>query len=252
MLLAACLAPFVVSTRESVAVGFLRQYHFLESDVDLFSPSSLVDVGHAVRAAQQEMGLPQTGDLDNATLALMTSPRCGVSPGFLQHAVRVRRYAVSGSRWRLAPVTVLLDRYHPDLPRSSVDEVLSGVLAAVSAVSLLRFSLVVSDSPAPDIRIRFVDADHGCVRPLGGSALAHAFPPRFGGDVHIWSAVDWNTTQLDRVLGHELLHALGLDHSVLQTALMYPYYQAVAPGTPLLSPDDVAGIQRLYSEPLPF
>ena len=42
-------------------------------------------------------------------------------------------------------------------------------------------------------------------------------------------------------------HALGLDHSLTEGALMYPYYRYIEDqGLSLLHEDDVAGIRSLY------
>ena len=251
----AFLVALVVSlsaSEDPFVLGFLRQFGFLEAESDLLSPCSVVDVAAAVRAAQMEMGLPATGLVDNDTLALMRSQRCGVSPGFPSGPGRVRRYALMGSRWRLTPVTLLIDEYHPDLPRSKVDIAVDAVLAAVSAMSQVKFSRLTSPALTPDIRVSFVDSDHGCVRTLQDPAMAHAFPPRFGGDVHLWKQVNWTRTRLDRVFAHELLHALGLDHSSDSTALMYAYYRDPPPGSPFLADDDVRALQRLYGVPSYF
>lgn len=45
---------------------------------------------------------------------------------------------------------------------------------------------------------------------------------------------------------HEFGHALGLDHSTVPEALMYPMYRFLE-GSPLHE-DDVRGIQHLYGE----
>src|SRR5258708_16822103 len=44
---------------------------------------------------------------------------------------------------------------------------------------------------------------------------------------------------------HEIGHALGLGHSDLPSAVMYPYYKM----STKLSADDIAGIQSLYGPP---
>ncbi len=72
--------------------------------------ASLVKVSLSFKAFA---GLEQTGDLDEETVELMNTPRCGVrdiiGPG--TQARRKKRYALQGSRWRTKNLTYRITKY---------------------------------------------------------------------------------------------------------------------------------------------
>ncbi|XP_036450703.1 matrilysin-like [Colossoma macropomum] len=86
-----------------------------------------------------------------------------------------------------------------------------------------------------------------------GGTLAHAFSPGIGigGDAHFddderFTSASPRGIVLFLVAAHEFGHSLGLAHSNVRSALMYPTYSFVDPSKFVLSKDDVSGIQSLY------
>lgn len=84
-----------------------------------------------------------------------------------------------------------------------------------------------------------------------GDVLAYATLPRDGGDVVFddsepWRIFDGSEFDLFLVATHEIGHALGLDHSSIPTALMYPVINQYTQG---ITDDDSAAIQALYGLP---
>ncbi|GMI78433.1 hypothetical protein like AT1G24140 [Hibiscus trionum] len=114
-----------------------------------------------------------------------------------------------------------------------------------------RFSRT-EDYANADITISFESGDHGDGSPFDGpnGALAHAFPPtngRFHYDAdEPWSvAANPGSYHLETVALHEIGHLLGLGHSSIEGAVMYP---SIMPGESKgLHGDDIQGINALYN-----
>lgn len=112
---------------------------------------------------------------------------------------------------------------------------------------------------AGDIRILFAKRGHGDPYAFDGQngVLAHAYyPPPNGvtaaGDAHfdedetwtdMWRGTGSQPIDLLTVGAHEFGHSVGLGHSTISSALMYPYYSG---SHRYLDSDDIAGIQAIY------
>ena len=170
-------------------------------------------------------GLQSTGELDDATVELISKPRCGVqdvSPGFrtkreARVQLRVKRYSLQGQRWSRTSLTWSLETgLAPSvLPRDSVRRELSTALQVWASHSRLQFTEVWPGTGA-DIEVFFHSGYHGDGYPFDGpgSVLAHAFFPGGdrGGDVHfdleeVWSeerVMKRQETSLFAVAVHEV------------------------------------------------
>lgn len=84
-----------------------------------------------------------------------------------------------------------------------------------------------------------------------GGVLAHAYFPEDGrahfDEDETYTHNTPSGTNLLWVGVHEFGHSLGLQHSNVQGAVMYPYYTGYVPNMQLHS-DDIAGIQSLYGK----
>lgn len=102
---------------------------------------------------------------------------------------------------------------------------------------------VQGDSNFGDIRIGGIN--------LGGALGFSMLPPPVNqdttaGDITLDTSTVWNiglTYDLNTVAAHEAGHSVGLDHSVLPTAVMFPNYLGLKLN---LSADDIAGVQSIY------
>ncbi|KAM9248266.1 matrix metalloproteinase-9 [Dugong dugon] len=151
-------------------------------------------LGRALRRLQQNLALPETGELDSVTLEAMRAPRCGVPDlGSFQ--------TFEGDlKWHHHNITYWVQNYSEDLPRGVIDDAFARAFALWSAVTPLTFTQVypqdVKDWKDVDIVIQFGYKEHGDGYPFDGKdgLLAHAFPPGPGiqGDAHfdddeLWS-----------------------------------------------------------------
>ncbi|RDX90668.1 Metalloendoproteinase 2-MMP, partial [Mucuna pruriens] len=228
----------------------------------------------AVRAYQKNFNLNITGELDDATLNQIVLPRCGVadiingtstmnsgnsnttnSPKF--HTVAHYSFFDGEPRWPEG-TTVLTYAFDPDNGLSDdVKNVFGNAFARWSEVTTISFRETASYGTA-DIKIGFYSGDHGDGEPFDGvlGTLAHAFSPT-NGRFHLDQAEDWvatgdvtqaplsNAVDLESVAVHEIGHLLGLGHSSVKEAIMYPTISAKTRKVQLDN-DDIQGIQILY------
>lgn len=94
-------------------------------------------------------------------------------------------------------------------------------------------------------------AERTCGSPFDGrgKVLAHAYFPSDGrahfDEDETFTDGTSSGTNLLWVATHEFGHSLGLKHSKVRGAIMYPYYTGYKPNMKLHS-DDIAGIRSLY------
>ena len=118
----------------------------------------------------------------------------------------------------------------------------------------IDFQRTTNTNGTKNINILFGARDHGDPYAFDGAGrvLAHTFypappnPEPIAGDLHFDGDENWNIgTDIDlySVALHELGHALGLGHSDVPNAVMYPYYRRVTG----LTPEDVGAIRMMYA-----
>ena len=100
------------------------------------------------------------------------------------------------------------------------------------------------------MEIRFESGEHGDGAPFNksGGTLAHAFFPQQGrasGDIHFdddefWTLGSFSGINLTQVAVHEIGHSLGLEHTNVRGAIMFPSYEGYRPDLDLAE-DDIRG-----------
>ncbi|NXU62442.1 MMP13 Collagenase, partial [Horornis vulcanius] len=221
---------------------------YLDKFFPMFTKTQNLSIAERIKEMQKFFHLTVTGKLDRETEEIMKLPRCGL-PDVAEYQT------FSGTpKWEKTHLTYKILSHTPDLPRKKVDDAIKRALMVWSDVTPLRFRRVYLSQA--DIEIRFARREHGDGYPFDGKGgtLAHAFPPGDGrgGDAHFDDDEKWSETNQDvnlfLVAAHEFGHSLGLDHSNVRGALMYPLYSYQNPETFTLPADDRRGIQKLYGK----
>lgn len=209
----------------------------------------------ALKSYQSFMGVEETGKLDKKTIECMSHSRCGVPDSNSS----VSEFSTHGNKWGRNELTYAFQNYTSDnnLTPTSIHQAIDQAFGLWAAETPLRFRRITNVNSA-DIRIRFVSGDHGDGASFDGRSgvLAHAFfpPPNAGalaGDAHFDEAENWTINiplrrgQIDlvTVAAHEFGHSLGLRHSNVNGALMFPSYSGAQRR---LSGDDINGIRSIY------
>uniref|UniRef100_A0A669DZR7 interstitial collagenase n=1 Tax=Oreochromis niloticus TaxID=8128 RepID=A0A669DZR7_ORENI len=234
---------------ESFAKNYLTKFFNLTEEEGPAVRRGISPLNKKLAEMQRFFGLQITGSLDADTLAMMKKPRCGVPDE------QVARFSTFGNnlKWQKNSLTYRIENYTPDMSVAEVDDSIYKALQVWAKVTPLRFTRLYSG--IADIMISFGRWEHGDYNSFDGpgKTLAHAFAPGdgLGGDAH-FDDDEFFTFRSNRgvvlfiVAAHEFGHSLGLAHSNVPGALMYPTYSYRNPDTFVLPQDDVRGIQYLY------
>ncbi|NWR60038.1 MMP7 protein, partial [Bucorvus abyssinicus] len=220
---------------------------YLDKFFPLLTKTHDLSLEERIKQMQKFFHLTVTGKLNTETEEILKQPRCGVPD------VADYKTFPGNPKWKKTHLTYKIVNYTPDLHPKKVDEAIRRAFMVWSDVTPLKFQRVYNNA---DIMIQFARGEHGDGYPFDGrgNTLAHAFPPGegIGGDAHFDDAERWSESNqevnLFLVAAHELGHSLGLGHSNVRGALMYPLYSYVNPATFRLPVDDKRGIQKLYGK----
>ncbi|XP_064165048.1 matrix metalloproteinase-17 [Anguilla rostrata] len=256
-------APSLTAEQLGMGVDWLSKFGYLPPPDPVTGQLQTKEaLTRAIKAMQKYGGLEETGELDQATLLLMKTPRCslpdlseGESPG------RRRRALNPQSKWNKRHLSWRVRTFPKEsalLGRDTVRALMYYALKVWSDIAPLNFHEVAGSEA--DIQIDFTKADHNDGYPFDGpgGTVAHAFFPgeRFtAGDTHFdddeaWTfrSPDAHGMDLFAVAVHEFGHAIGLAHTSAIESVMRPYYQGPV-GDPLrydLPYEDKVRVWQLY------
>ena len=145
-------------------VNYLKKFGYLKTakseqpvQSQLMDQQSLIT---AVKEFQTFGGVVKTGIIDEDTLELMRTPRCGLQDVKEEDRVvrRRKRFALQGSRWMKAEVSYTVGRYPSGLSRSEVDSDVKKAFDMWQLASGLTFTRKRDNA---DIELRFENYYHG-------------------------------------------------------------------------------------------
>ena len=173
---------------------------------------------------------------------------------------KLGKFVLQGNKWNTNNLTYYYKNGTPDIISNNERDGIREAFNLWAEVTPLTFTETLN--PDADIIIAFEEDDHGDGSDFDGigGVLAHAFfpPPNGGslaGDMHFDDSETWTISlrpsslsprDIITVAAHEIGHSLGLRHSDIPGALMFPFYNG---SHRFLDIDDIEGIQSIYDNP---
>jgi hypothetical protein len=179
---------------------------------------------------------------DALTVASRTSSRflAAVAASALVWSTHANAYVLSGPAWIQRPVPYLVNPVNLDLPVAAIDPAIRAGADVWSQQTNASFSFsYASDSTQTSTGY---DGSNLVVfrNASSGSAIATTYWWSTG------SALVDAGFYIEDIAAHEFGHALGLGHSTLSSATMYPSTAACDMRNRTLDADDIAGVTALY------
>ncbi|KAJ4961364.1 hypothetical protein NE237_021274 [Protea cynaroides] len=249
---------------------YLHEFGYISNSSN-FTDSFDDTLESALKKYQQNFNLNATGVLDNTTVQRMVIPRCGnadiingtssMNSGkparMTLHTVSHYSFFEGNPKWPESQYNLTYAFWPGNQLDNTTKTVFSRAFERWAAVTPLTFTETDYYLEA-EIKIGFYVGDHGDGESFDGSmgTLAHSFSPTTGW-FHLDNEEDWvvegdvtkssSTVAIDleSVAVHEIGHVLGLGHSSVEEAIMYPSISARTRKTELAD-DDIEGIQELY------
>lgn len=255
----AFLVEFHPGVGRQVGRRIALQHGFLVHETEGLLPGHLLVTGNH-QALRELAGHEEVSYILPAGPELFRGPRVSGCPGPITEAGPVADYALADSGWPQdsngnVALEYIFDSMTQKLDANVARSQVERAFSEWARYGNITFTPALTSGAARTIEILFATGAHGDAYPFTSiTTLAHTFypappnPEPVAGDVHFNDAQTWgvgNNIDLFSVALHEAGHALGLGHSDVPSAVMYPYYKLLTG----LTNDDIAAIQALYGAP---
>ncbi|MBA4045174.1 MAG: hypothetical protein C0471_12250 [Erythrobacter sp.] len=199
-------------------------------------PTSGEENHDPIRDFQKFYSLPETGQFDEETKAVLFASRCGVPD-----PRRSTKWFAEATRWQKRNLTISIENSVPGVPIEHIRSLVEHAAAVWNEAAKGRFSIA-PQIAGGDIKVSFQSGYHGDAWPFSGpeGVLAHAFHAKFpegalAGQIHFDLSESWSFTEhcpptskdFLSVAIHEVGHSLGLDHIGAKKSVMYSNYNGV-------------------------
>jgi len=219
-------------------------------------PAEKLDSVTSVALARYQTmhALRPSGIFDEATREMMSRARCG----FPDVDPAAPAFSATSCTWNKRELTYAFGTGTNDVAGNGERDPVRRAFATWSATTQFAFREV-GTGDNPDILISWTQANCGDAN-MTGSTLAHSdYPPgcgyygnalprplHFDDQEHAWTVgAAANSYDIETVALHEIGHILGLQHSSIAGAVMFPTVSANATKR-VLDADDIEGIRRQY------
>ncbi|XP_014772704.1 72 kDa type IV collagenase, partial [Octopus bimaculoides] len=191
---------------------------------------------------QRKFNLTVTGTFTQETRNIMKAARCGFPD------VIPQEYSVYHKKWAKKALTYTIESYTTQISQDQQRSEFKRAFDEWARHTQLSFTEV---SGTADLKINFYKKAHGDGSDFDdkNGVLAHAFYPT-DGRIHFDDDEEWGVNASSKkdlygVMLHEIGHSLGIKHSDISNAVMFPMYSGYIKDLRLHA-DDVAAIQESY------
>jgi matrixin len=169
-------------------------------------------------------------------------------------------YTTNGNRWAYSPVNYFVNASNLDLPSDLAQTAVRAGADAWTAQSRARFRFAFAGASAQTTTTN--DGINLVVlrNASNGAAIATTYWWSTSAGIVDADIVFWDAAfrffsgasgcasgfYIEDIATHEFGHALGLGHSTLPSATMYPSTSSCSVNNRSLDPDDIAGVETLY------